>query len=193
MDIDSIYITDVVQQEYAKARRRAWIHSLNAAITHRRNSLHSLHEVDGKFVMESEHYLGVRQVPVREIVGSMARYRDFDLEFNPLHTNTRDRWLRVAGAQMQGVTLPPVELLKVGESYIVRDGNHRVSVAHHYGVEFIDAEVTELVTPCSFSELNESTVPQRLGVMIARTREQLSGAILHIFPGREAEPCLSCE
>jgi hypothetical protein len=35
-------------------------------------------------------------------------------------------------------------LYKIGEAYFVEDGNHRVSVAHYQGVEWIDAEVTEL-------------------------------------------------
>jgi SAM-dependent methyltransferase len=34
-------------------------------------------------------------------------------------------------------------LYKIGSSYFVEDGNHRVSVYHYQGVEFIDAEVTE--------------------------------------------------
>ena len=33
---------------------------------------------------------------------------------------------------------------KLGDSYFVRDGNHRVSVAKAEGIEFIDAEVVEL-------------------------------------------------
>jgi hypothetical protein len=36
-----------------------------------------------------------------------------------------------------------VSLYKVGGFYFVLDGHHRVSVAHYYGVEWIDADVTE--------------------------------------------------
>ena len=36
-----------------------------------------------------------------------------------------------------------MSLYKVGESYFVLDGNHRVSVTRYQGVEMIDAEVTE--------------------------------------------------
>ena len=38
--------------------------------------------------------------------------------------------------------MPTVALFKVGESYYVEDGNHRVSVARYQGVEWIDAEIT---------------------------------------------------
>jgi len=34
-------------------------------------------------------------------------------------------------------------LHKIGDSYFVEDGNHRVSVARYQGVETIEAEVTE--------------------------------------------------
>jgi hypothetical protein len=42
-----------------------------------------------------------------------------------------------------------VSLYKIGDSYFVDDGNHRVSVARYQGVEMIDAEVMELLTPAS--------------------------------------------
>jgi hypothetical protein len=42
--------------------------------------------------------------------------------------------------------MPPVDLLKVGEIYFVRDGHHRVSVASALGLGDIDAYVIEVVT-----------------------------------------------
>ena len=36
-----------------------------------------------------------------------------------------------------------MSLYKIGDSYFVADGNHRVSVARYHDVEWIDAEVTE--------------------------------------------------
>jgi hypothetical protein len=45
---------------------------------------------------------------------------------------------------------------KVGETYFVKDGNHRVSVAHLDGQQFIDAEVIELDVPIP-PEVGDST------------------------------------
>ena len=45
-----------------------------------------------------------------------------------------------------GEGLPPVDLIKVGEIYFVRDGHHRVSVAWALGHTDIDAYVTEVIT-----------------------------------------------
>jgi hypothetical protein len=46
----------------------------------------------------------------------------------------------------RGESMPPVDLLQVGEIYFVRDGHHRVSVSRALGREDIDAYVTEVVT-----------------------------------------------
>jgi hypothetical protein len=54
------------------------------------------------------------------------------------------RWSRVDRAYHQGVELPAVSLYKIGDSYFVRDGNHRVSVAKYHKAVAIDAEVVEI-------------------------------------------------
>jgi hypothetical protein len=90
---------------------------------------------------------GQREVEVRRIVGSVGRYRQFDRNFMPRKASLRDKWERVDRAFVRGEELPPVSLYKIGDAYFVEDGNHRVSVARYQGVEMIDAEVTELLTP----------------------------------------------
>lgn len=62
----------------------------------------------------------------------------------PVCSCSAGRWKRVYGALLQGKTLPPVELYKVGDAYFVVDGNHRVSVARYRGAAAVDAVVTEL-------------------------------------------------
>jgi hypothetical protein len=46
----------------------------------------------------------------------------------------------------RGEAMPPIDVLKVGEIYFVRDGHHRVSVATALGLTDIDAYVTEVIT-----------------------------------------------
>jgi hypothetical protein len=43
-----------------------------------------------------------------------------------------------------GGALPPISVYRLGERHFVRDGHHRVSVAHSLGMAAIDAEVTDL-------------------------------------------------
>lgn len=87
-------------------------------------------------------YVGIRQVPLCLIRGSENRERDFDVDFNPLQAHDRDRWIGVLLAMKNGVALPPVELIQVGELFYVRDGHHRISAARQMGLREIEAEVT---------------------------------------------------
>lgn len=80
-------------------------------------------------------------VAINQIKGSLGRSNDFDASFNPLHERSRSRWISVAAAMRQHVPLPPVELLQVGDSFFVRDGHHRISVARAFGQEAIEAYI----------------------------------------------------
>ena len=84
---------------------------------------------------------GVRTVAIRQIRGSEGRNRDFDRNFNPLTSHNQERWMRIAEAQQRGVPLPPVQLIRVGELYFVRDGHHRISVARALRQQEIEADV----------------------------------------------------
>lgn len=85
--------------------------------------------------------LGQQAVAIDAIVGSEGRASDFDRAFAPLGDHTRDRWLSVARARIQGRPLPPVQLIQTADGYYVRDGHHRISVARALGEEFVEAEV----------------------------------------------------
>jgi hypothetical protein len=86
----------------------------------------------------------MQQVPIKLIVGSEGRSRDFNKYFLPRSVFLWARWERVDRAQIKDIPLPAIELYEIGGAYFVRDGNHRVSVARAQGVEEIDAEVISL-------------------------------------------------
>lgn len=94
--------------------------------------------------IRSQHYAGTRTVPMNRIKGSEGRSGDFDCDFNPLNSRTRDRWMSIAQARAQGDTLPLVELIQLGDDYFVRDGHHRISLACAFGEAYIDAKVIVL-------------------------------------------------
>jgi hypothetical protein len=85
---------------------------------------------------------GVREIPLEAITGTVepGRAREFDSEFRP-SPRTRKRWLRVWVAEHTGPGLPPISVVRVGDAYAIRDGHHRVSVAHARGATTIDAIV----------------------------------------------------
>ena len=90
----------------------------------------------------SDRYLGMVEVPLDQICGTDGRQNDFDIDFNPLRKESRDQWVGVFNAWYRGVPLSPVQLVKVGDIYYVRDGHHRISVARAMGMSSIEAEVT---------------------------------------------------
>lgn len=95
-------------------------------------------------------YLGVKEVPLGKIVGTVEKAQDFDKDFNPLREESKGRWSSVYIKYLENGSLPPVTLYKVSEEYYVYDGNHRVSVAKNLNFHSIEAEVYEF-----FSQNNE--------------------------------------
>lgn len=85
----------------------------------------------------------LREVPLRRVVGSVGRSRDYTRDFRPLCAGDGARWVRVRRA-VETSGLPPVELYRLSDDDVVQDGHHRVSVLRSLGVETAEAYVTEL-------------------------------------------------
>jgi hypothetical protein len=80
----------------------------------------------------------VREIPLDAIVGTFdpGRARQFDRGFGPVE-RTRKRWTSVWMAD----ELPPISVVKLGGSYALLDGHHRVSVAIARGATTIPAVI----------------------------------------------------
>ena len=120
--------------------RGAW-HRLWAALTRHRSDLLDLGDVERECAVKDRHYAGLRTVRLGQIRGSEGRCHDFDAAFHPSQQHCRNRWVAIAAAYEQGLSLPPVNLVQVGDVYYVLDGHHRVSVARALRQEYIEAEV----------------------------------------------------
>jgi len=141
------------RMDFEHARRKAaWRRVINR-LTGRRNELLRFDEVRRQLRAQGQHYAGARAVQLTAIVGSIGRYHDFDSAFLPRQNQTRGRWLNIDRAHYEELALPPVELYGLGETYFVKDGNHRVSVARERGQAFIDANVIELEAPVPIGSL----------------------------------------
>ena len=134
------------ERDFSRARRKAFLRRIGAYLRRdpASNQLLSFEEVKGALGAVSQNYLGMREVPVAKIVGSVGRHRDFDRAFLPSKPDLGTRWRRIDEIMHRAEELPPVSLFKIGDAYFVNDGNHRVSVARQQGVEMIDAVVVEL-------------------------------------------------
>lgn len=100
--------------------------------------------------LSNKIYLGVKEVPIIKIVGTVEKAQDFDKDFNPLREESKGRWSSVYIKYLESGSLPPVILYKFREEYYVYDGNHRISVAKNLNFHSIEAEVYEF-----FSQNNE--------------------------------------
>ena len=127
---------------FAGARQRARRGKFWSTLTGRSRALYALKQVRATCAIQDKSDGGTRPVPISQIRGSEGRCRYFDGDFNPLYDRARGRWLGIARAKQQGKHLPPVVLVQVGDTYFVRDGHHRISVARAMGQLDIEARVT---------------------------------------------------
>jgi len=127
---------------HRKALLQSRFRALASRITGRSNQLADIASLTGGKTVSNQSDLGVKVVRIAEIKASEDRSDDFDGYFGPLQSHTRSRWLSIAVARLNGVSMPAVDLIRIGDAYAVRDGHHRISVAKALGEDYIDARVT---------------------------------------------------
>lgn len=134
------------RERFRRSVTQAQMSDLLGLVTGAERDLVSYDEVVAKLRARQQIEKGTQMVPLKAIVGSVGRYRDFTRTFMPRAGINEARWMRLDAAMNSMEGFPPVELFKVGEVYFVRDGNHRVSVARANGASHIEAYVTEIET-----------------------------------------------
>jgi len=162
----------LAQEDFQRARSKAFWNRIVGWLMGEQTDLLPLDAVKAHLPVQGQHDLGLQAVPIRQIVGSESRYRDFDRAFLPRQTHTRDRWVTIDRLHYEQVELPPVSLYKIGDIYFVRDGNHRVSVARERGQEFVDAYVTELATSVPLTpdtDLHSLILEQERAIFLQQT------------------------
>ena len=112
--------------------------------------LANLYEIHPEARMASPRELGLRFVPVEEILGTaVAGAAQRGSDFLPLRQfrgeNWQTRWQRILLANERLAPLPPVDLVKFDGGYWVLDGHNRVGAALRDNGAGVDAMVTELV------------------------------------------------
>jgi hypothetical protein len=132
------------EADFLRARRLQTISALGSRMLRKdsgdRKAL-SFQEVVEALGLVDEVSLGLKVIPVDQIVGSVDKVRDFDPKFRPRTGRNRQRWERIAQAARRGEPLPPIDVYQIGEMYFVRDGHHRVSVYRALEIPTIEADV----------------------------------------------------
>jgi hypothetical protein len=135
-------------------------------------------EVVGALGHRGEQPLGLHQVDLDSIVGSVDRRTGFDRRFRPTSELSRRRFERLAVAVRRGEDLPPVDLYRVGEVHFVRDGHHRVAVLRALGRELVSARVTLVRTAVGAdADLRLSDLPLKGHERLFRERVPLPQAV----------------
>lgn len=143
--VGHVSVLEQVDADFSGARRRALLRRMAARLRGNTASGGLLCFDDARKASGPRAWIqrGARTVPMGQVCGSVGRCSEFDRTFMPLKASAENRWKRVDRAFRQSEELPAISLYKVGGSYFVLDGHHRISVARYHGVEWIDAEVTE--------------------------------------------------
>jgi hypothetical protein len=140
-------LNEQVDWDFSRALRKARLRRLMLRLRGKpaaSGTAPSFDEVQGSLRAYNRVRRGIRVVDLEKIVGSVGRSKDFDRSFMPLRAAAGERWKRVDLAFYRDQVLPPVRLYKLGDTYFVEDGNHRISVARYHGVPDVEADVTEL-------------------------------------------------
>jgi hypothetical protein len=137
------------QFDFGRARRRRALSRLGARLRREPGDVNVIlpfDEVVAALGRRGERRLGLQNVDLDSIVGTVDRRREFDRRFRPTSGRVRPRWERINVAQRRGDPMPPIDVYRIGELHFVKDGHHRVSVARAFGHKDINAYVTEVLT-----------------------------------------------
>jgi hypothetical protein len=180
-------------EKYKQYLTKAQLADLLSRVTGADDNLVSYDMVAKHLRARQQIETGIQMVPLKQIVGSVGRYRDFTRSFFPRAGANAERWTRLDAAMNSLEGFPPVELFKIGEVYFVRDGNHRVSVARANDVTHIEAYITEVKTdiPLTVSdfERDQWLIKAEAAEFAAKTeldRLRPSNGVRFTEPGRYA-------
>ncbi|MBI1882085.1 MAG: hypothetical protein HYR94_28250 [Chloroflexi bacterium] len=143
MDLKTMtYIQSEV--EFSRARSRGFWDIKRSLVTGHKPYLLLFDEVIKGLPATPIINLGLQDIPLKNIVGSLGRSRDFTHRFMPRvsYERGKERWRTIYTLVVSGVGLPPIEVFQIGPIYFVQDGHHRVSVASYLGWSTIQAYVS---------------------------------------------------
>lgn len=98
-------------------------------------------EVEGRLQLGTRIDIGTREIPIRDVIGSVSRVDEFDGCFRPRTQRLRDLVRTIREAKPDAAD-DPILVYQVDHAYFVVDGHKRLAIAVEEGREFIDAEVS---------------------------------------------------
>ncbi len=80
---------NMANQDFERAFQKGFWRKVLRWLTGESNDLLPFDAVKDRLPIQGQHYIGLCQVPIDQIVGSMGRYRDFDRAFVPSRKGQR--------------------------------------------------------------------------------------------------------
>lgn len=137
-----------IRSDYAfnDARVRGCWQVLTRWITGRDPYLLSFHQVVGKLPQTQIINRGLQDIPLRHVVGSMGREKEFTRQFFPLTTRPgqKERWRTAFALTLCGTGYHPIEACEIDGLFFVINGHQRVSVARYLNWKTIQAHVSQM-------------------------------------------------
>jgi hypothetical protein len=143
MDLKTlIYIRS--EAEFSRARSKGFWDVKRSLVAGHKPFLLPFDEAIKELPATSTIDLGLQDIPLKNIVGSAGRSRDFTRHFMPCLSDERskERWRIIYTLAASGAGFPPIEVFQIGPGYFVQNGHHRVSVANYLDWSTIQAYVT---------------------------------------------------
>jgi hypothetical protein len=139
------------EAEFHRARSKGFWDSLYSLVKGHSPHLLPFDEVIKGVPARAALELGLQDIPLKKVRGSVGRVQDFSRHFMPLRRDewAKERWRTIYTLAVSGAGFPPVEVYQLGSLYFVLDGHHRVSVAHYLGWSTLLANVTVWPSPSS--------------------------------------------
>jgi hypothetical protein len=101
------------EMDFDRARRRAFFRRVAARLRRECNRLLAFDETREGHLAHNRRRLGLRDVEVSKIVGTVGRPEAFDRGFMPARKSLAERWKRVDRAFHRELDLPAVRLYKM--------------------------------------------------------------------------------
>ncbi|HIP71362.1 MAG TPA: hypothetical protein EYH05_08205 [Anaerolineae bacterium] len=137
---------DTAVRDFRRARKAAAMQQLMAKLQGKSTDLLAYEDVRQHVDASDSQDIGVQEIPLDAIVGSVGRFKDFTRDFLPKNDSDEERWAGVKTAVMDMKGMPPIDVYKTDDVYFVIDGNHRVSIARQLKAKTITARVIEIKT-----------------------------------------------
>lgn len=134
------------ESEFNRASTRGFWEIVRSRLTRHDPYPVSFNQLIEQMQLNSPVELGVQDIALKDIVGSVGRPKNFTRHFLPHITDKqgKERWRTIYTLAVTGMGFPPIEVYKMGHVYFITDGHHRVSVAQYLGWCTIQAYVTEV-------------------------------------------------